>query len=593
MYKKRYNLRLFLTLFASLFFAGHLFGQEPEASLLSDIDLGAAQYNWLSVKSGKSLCRPARTSYGWLDLTDGKMASAISESGKILWQKGLPYTPLPLISVAPGDFSYVALRNKKACLLNHSGLALWQRDIGFEPICPLLPGRDGRAFAFGKTEAACLGINGILKWRIKTEPLSLSLAPVQANDGSLLMFLEAMTDGKTAALRFSPFGELLERIVFAGKVVGAAASEDGALLAFDDGSLGLCAVQSGEAKSKWVIKGAAFGAKVLFEECGSPGKIAAASCSGEGTRVALVDTKKAEASLVFDIPEIKWMEYFSVSRDGFFAASADSAAIYSSAGKKIRGVKFPPRTKRFDWDYVLYGNSGCVVFTSKNWNATGYKVFAASPSAKVPIPSQKNYKDFYKGQSEDFSRIRAAALLSRKESLEAGGYASKEKDYLFDSDWIVGDWMKKALSKNSFGSPSAIEQDNLFSFNLSEWTAAISMLGLFGGGEQSRTLARILALAKDESVLLSALKAVQDCGYDPSGALIDAIELLIKNSQPSQDGLLKESCAALYSVCRFMGRPTINSKGMRLLSTLQLPQYSAATKEEARKIYERLAKLKI
>ncbi len=292
MYKKRYNLRLFLTFFASLLFSGLLFGQEPEASLLSDIDLGAAQYNWLSVKSGKSLCRPARTSYGWLDLTDGKMASAISESGKILWQKGLPYTPLPLISAAPGDFSYVALRNKKACLLNHSGLVLWQRDIGFEPTWPLLPGRDGRAFAFGKTEAACLGINGILKWRLKTEPLSLSLAPVQANDGSLLMFLEAMTDGKTAALRFSPFGELLERIVFAGKVVGAAASEDGALLAFDDGSLGLCAVINGEAKSKWVIKGAAFGAKVLFEECGSPGKIAAASCSGGGTRVALVDTKK-------------------------------------------------------------------------------------------------------------------------------------------------------------------------------------------------------------------------------------------------------------------------------------------------------------
>ena len=594
MYRKRYKLRRFLTIFAFLSLSGRLFCQEPEQSLLSDIDLGKASYSWLSVKSGKSLCRPARTSYGWLDLTDGKMVSAISESGKVVWQKGLPYSPLPLISVAPGDFSYVALRNKKVCLLNHSGLVLWQRAVDFEPVWPVLPGRDGRAFVFGKTEAACLGINGILKWRQKIEPLSQSLAPVQANDGSVLAFLEALVDGKTAALRFSPFGDLLERIVFAGKVVGAASTDGGALLAFDDGSLGLCEVQSGEAKSKWVIKGAAFGSKVLFGECGSPGKIAVASCSGGGTKVAAIDLKKAEATLVFDVPEIKSLEYFSCPRDGFFAASADFAAIHSSGGKRVRGVKFPPKAKGCDWDYVLYGNSGAVIFTCKNWDAVGYKVLkAAPPSAKAPAPSQKNYKAFYQGQSEDFARIRLAAGIARKEALQAGNYGPNEKLYLFDNDRIVGDWIQKTLSKNSVGDSATVEQEELFAFSLSESTAAIGMLGLFGGAEQSKTLAKILSLSSDESVLLPALKAVQDCGYDPSGALIGSIELLIKNAQASQEALLRELCAALYSVCRFMGRPAINSRGMKLLSTLQLPQYPKSARDNARKIYEKLAELKI
>ncbi|MBR5096010.1 MAG: hypothetical protein IK094_02755, partial [Treponema sp.] len=301
MYKKIDKLRQFLAFFAFFcLFLPAFFGQTEEQSLLPDIDLGQAQYSWLSVKSGKSLCRPQRTSYGWIDLTDGKMASAISESGKVLWQKGLPYTLLPLLGVAPGDFSYVVLRNKKVCLLNHSGLVLWQREIGFEPALPVLPARDGRAFVFGKDEAACLGINGILKWRQKTEPLSASLAPIQANDGSLLLFLEALAGGKSSALRYSPFGELLERIVFAGKVVGAASVGQGALLAFDDGSLGLCAVgENKEAQSVWLIKGAVQGQKVLFAPMDSPDTVAIASQGAAGTKVAVVDAKKAEAPLIF------------------------------------------------------------------------------------------------------------------------------------------------------------------------------------------------------------------------------------------------------------------------------------------------------
>ena len=205
----------------------------------------------------------------------------------------------------------------------------------------------------------------------------------------------------------------------------------------------------------------------------------------------------------------------------------------------------------------------------------------------------KNYKSFCQNQGEDFARIKSAASVARKQSLMAGGYGAKEKIYLFDSDCIVGGWIKAALSKNSVGASATLEQDELFSFSLSESTAAISMLGLFGGAEQSKTLAKILSLANDESVLLSALKAVQDCGYDPSGALMDSIEFLIKNAQVQQETLLRELCAALYSVCRFMGRPAINSKGMKLLAALQMPQYPNATKEEARKIYEKLAQLKI
>ena len=152
MYKKLDKSRQFLAFFSIFFLAGLVFGQEQDQSLLSDIDLGQASYSWLSVKSGKSLCRPVRTSYGWLDLTEGKMASAFTESGAVLWQQGLPAQAAGLACADQDGFAAVLLKGRRLCLLNPSGLVLWQKALDFEPKANPLFGRDGRFFVFGKSD---------------------------------------------------------------------------------------------------------------------------------------------------------------------------------------------------------------------------------------------------------------------------------------------------------------------------------------------------------------------------------------------------------------------------------------------------------
>lgn len=593
MYLFSYKFRNFLAFFAAaMLFCGTPAAQEE--SLVSDLDMGKVSYSWLSVLSGALAARPIKTSYGWMDFADGKMADAFTQSGQVLWQKGLPASATALAAVDRDDFAFVILRNKRLCLLNPSGLVLWQKPLDFEAAFAPLPLRDGRTLVFGKDCAACFGINGIQKWKAKLERLSSSLEPRQLDDGSVLAFLEAEEGSKSAALRVGPFGETIERIVFSGLVTGAFSVEGGVLLSFLDGSVGLCSASGGEAESKWLIKDLGLGQKVLFCKGGAAGKIVAASKVSGGTRVAVLDEKKAVLDAAFTVNEISSLESLDAILDGIFLAQGDSAALYSYSGKKIRLARFPPKTKKFNWDYVLFGSNGNITLTSRNWSVASWRFVKASQAAKGQGEKRKSFRHFYESQSKDYKRAQEAASKGRRARLEGGGYGEAEKVFLHDSDWILNDYFEKRMSQNSLGgSIGSAGGDELFSFSLAQETAAISMLSLFGSEDAAAKLSRVLNSAKDESVLVAALKSVQACGYDPRGLLMDSVEALFKSAQPGQEALLKELCEALYSICRFMGRPALYKKGLKILSNLQLPQYPASTKEEARKVYEKLAQLKL
>lgn len=587
------KLRTFLAFAAAIFLFCPAAASQEE-SLVADLDMGEVSYSWLAVLSGSLAARPIKTSYGWIDFAEGKMADAFTQNGQVLWQKGLPAAATPLAAVDRDDFAYAILKNKRLCLLNPSGLVLWQKQLDFDPVWPPIPLRDGRFFVFGKDCAACYGINGIQKWKAKCERLSSSLEPRQMDDGSVLAFLEAAEGSKSAALRLSPFGETLERIVFAGKVSGALSAENGVLLSFTDGSAGLCSAAGGEAVSKWVIKDLGLGDKVIFCKGAPDGKIVAASKVSGGTRVAVLDEKKGSCDAAFTLSEITSLESLDAVLDGILLAESGRAAFYSYSGKKIRLANFPQKTKKFNWDYALFGSNGNIILTSKNWSVASWGFVKLSQTAKGRNEKRKNYRAFYEKQSKDYKRALEAATKARRSRLENGGYGEDEKLFLYDCDWILNDFFEKRTTKKSVGgSIGETGGEDLFSFSLPQETAVISTLSLFGSEDAAAKLSRVLNAAKDESVLIPALKAVQECGYDPRSLLMDSVEALFKSAQPGQEALLKELCEALYSICRFMGRPALYKKGLKILSNLQLPQYPESTKIEARKVYEKLAQLKL
>ncbi len=566
--------------------------QDESRSIMGDIDLEKTPHEWLSVISGRALIEPVRTSYGWAAVTDGRMITAFSESGTVLWQKSIPSAPERFISSSKNDFLAATLKNKHLALLNPSGVVLWTAETGLQAVAAPLFGRDGRIFVFASDSAACFGANGIRKWSAKIPAMNRELPPVELNDGSVVIFAETMENGKTVGTRISPFGEMLERIVFADQIRGAFSVPDGALLSFADGTLGLCAVDkaSRSVSSKWVIKNLALSAGTIFENLGSQVLVAAVSPSSSGTKIHIVNTSAARTIRSFDIPEIKSANYVEYTASGIFVANSTSGALYSIAGKKIRAVRFPKNSGRDAYDFVLFGQNGIAVLVSKSWKITGWKIVKGG-TADFVQSQRAGYETFYSETPNDFSRMHDAPTISRKNAILSGDYASQEKNFWKDAQFLMEEYFTQRTSLNST-STRALEETPA-EFSLDEQIAAISMLGAFGTRDAANCLARVLSLENDETVLRCALKSVQEFGYDPDLLIIDAIEQLIKKSNPKQEKFIAECCESLYSVCRFMGRPALYKKGRAIISNLFLPQYSQSTKKSARKVYEKLAEINL
>mgnify|MGYP002510493588 CR=1 FL=1 len=167
---------------------------------------------WNTVISGKAICQPCETSYGFAVLTDGKMITACSNNGTKLWEKGVPGKPNPYLTVFANDFLLTVSNEKNLTLINPSGLALWTKKVPFNITNNPYAGRDGRIFVRGKKNICCYGINGILKWQIETPELNKNIPMQELNDGTILCFLTETVQGKSKAIRFTPFGQILENI---------------------------------------------------------------------------------------------------------------------------------------------------------------------------------------------------------------------------------------------------------------------------------------------------------------------------------------------------------------------------------------------
>jgi len=223
-----------------------LFSQEAGLEQLSNYNT-----SWTAVLPGTTLCQPEITSYGFCIATDARNLMGYSSEGKLLWEKKIGRIRKLSLTALRGDFILFHDQNSNIIkLFNPSGSEIWSKSLDFKPVAKPFAGRDGRFFIHGEGNLVCYGINGIVRWKLKTK--TQKEMPLQElPDGSVIVFL-ADEDGKTKGLRFSPFGEELEDITFAGSVKNSYTCSQGILLTFTDGSAGLFSITDGLTKSCWV-----------------------------------------------------------------------------------------------------------------------------------------------------------------------------------------------------------------------------------------------------------------------------------------------------------------------------------------------------
>lgn len=591
MYNKIYKLIIFISIFFTVF--SNIYAAST-ASSESITKVDEMDRSWFNVLSGSPSSAPLNTNYGFLIVEDSKFLSSYSRSGQRLWQTNTK-AKIKDISISETEFIAVTNQNNQLQLINPSGLVLWTKSLGFTSLSAPFFGFDGRTFVRGLNQLSCFGINGIQKWTIKTDNQN-SLEPKLLNDGSIILFLEKTHDGKTCALRISPFGNVLEEIVFQGKVVNAFTCDSGIILVFSSGEIGMASIKADSSKetgliySKWINK------NVKCTEFSSCRKLQATKYAiFTPGYLVVINTDKGQIEKYFNIPEITDNNYlfFESIDDKFVIAQNSSCTVYNLSGKKIKHIQMPSKSGKYKWEFSFFMNSGYLTFLSKDWTINSFKIISTSKEKESPTFSYYQSKKLISGYKSyitnlDYKPEKRTFGAESFNALKSGNYGLKEIDISNIVNTVINSYYESkttaSMNRDTFELISV-------QYNLADMENILNLIPLLQSHYFQQKIAYLLSVEDDKTMILKLLKTVNECGYDPGGEILSQIELLVKRTNPKDQAILQSCADAVYEICRFMGRPALLSKGKEILGGLFYPQYDESTKKAARSAMQKLAEL--
>ena len=591
MYNKIYKLIIFISIFFTVF--SDIYAAST-ASSESITKVDEMDRSWFNVLSGSPSSAALNTNYGFLIVEDSKFLSSYSRSGQRLWQTNTK-AKIKDISISETEFIAVTNQNNQLQLINPSGLVLWRKSLGFTSLSAPFFGFDGRTFVRGINQLSCFGINGIQKWTIKTDNQN-SLEPKLLNDGSIILFLEKTYDGKTCALRISPFGNVLEEIVFQGKVVNAFTCDSGIILVFSSGEIGMASIKADSSKetgliySKWINK------NVKCTEFSSCRKLSSTKYAiFTPGYLVVINTDKGQIEKYFNIPEITDNNYlfFESIDDKFVIAQNSSCTVYNLSGKKIKHIQMPSKSGKYKWEFSFFMNSGYLTFLSKDWTINSFKIISTSKEKESPTFSYYQSKKLISGYKSyitnlDYKPEKRTFGAESFNALKSGNYGLKEIDISNIVNTVINSYYESKTT-------SSMNRDTFelisVQYNLADMENILNLIPLLQSHYFQQKIAYLLSVEDDKTMILKLLNTVKECGYDPGGEILSQIELLVKRTNPKDQAILQSCADAVYEICRFMGRPALLSKGKEILGGLFYPQYDESTKKAARSAMQKLAEL--
>lgn len=604
MYKKKYYIRAFSLIFIAFFLSSYLSAASAEKNAPSSVRSAQSKIDdfdrsWFAVLTGSPSRAPVQTAYGFLVVQEERLLACYLKNGHLFWNTNI-LSKIKYITVSDSDFIYVVTEKNQLVSLNPSGKILWKSNLPFAAQSEPLVCFDGRIVVRGKNALACYGVGGSLKWNVKTEPLR-NLPLQNLNDGSVLVFLERLSGGKTCALRFNPFGTVIEEIVFQGAVSGCFASQYGVGLIFSGGDIGMCSVSekkekvSGTAESvfqtesRWVNKTLSLGESTLVKKKNDFQFI----FFSNGT-VHCVDVSDGTCCGSFSVQNINAHDVSILETvDGkVVIADSVSCVVYDSDGTQVSCLLLPEKKGKYKWDYAFFIDSGFIAFLSSNWMMHAFKIVSTSKekdgdffkeyAKKSPVKNDPFIRRLgYRPSSAAFSDEAYAVLKNEN-------YAQKESKIADDIFTVISLYLyDKNSAEINRGMFNPVETE----YSVVDMEKVIRMIPIFESAVFQQTFAELLHSETDRTLIMKLLDGIAACGYDPCGEILSEIERLIKRTSPKEKAVLQKAVDAMYEICRFMGKPAFISRGKQILSNLFYPQYDESVKKTVRSCMQKLADL--
>lgn len=571
------------------------------------ISLSHENASWTSVMNGKAVLKPENTSYGFSVLTDGRSLNGFSENGKELWTARTKIRNPGFISVLEKDFIVLVSDKSNVSLINPSGNLLWTKNIGFTVTEKAAIGKDGRIFIQGKNNIACLGVNGTEKWKIRTPELK-KIKIQTLDDGTLVAFLEKPQEKRTAGIRFTPFGELLETITFTSLVSDAYSSEHGIVLSFLSGGIGLVSAGGKDkTQTEWAVpsEDSAFSGALPSKGitlAPLDGNLSSALMENTSGKVKIIFFESATGKIlnIFHIPEISFSRLTCVSKvsgaDAIFLSDDRNALIVTPDGKHLYEARLPGKEGANGWNYLFYTDENHLVMAGNSWTLNAFRTTmnVRKKNTKSGKKASYPYRNFFSqgtnSSSPDFLNSSSHMNFSlffpeniyseeTKKLLVSGGYGNLEKSlaariFSFSEEYLKAKSTEASLRRYS-------EQNGFFT-DEKRLVGTFSLLSYLGTDDCPRLVARLIKAENNETVLNALIQAAGICAYDPENLMLDALSSKIKSIPARNSRLLVSLSDSVFEICRFMGRPALYSYGMEIQKTFLYPQYPSEVREKAR-----------
>ena len=556
------------------------------------LELNNLNATWGRVLPGKLICEPQTTSYGFSVITDAHSLMAFNSNGSLVFDKPLQRASSAFFGVLENDFfAVVTASSRRLTLINPDGRELWNVQTDFKITDKPFSGRDGRFFVRGQETLCCYALNGVRKWQIPT-PLQSSMTVQEVADGSLIVFLQKLQDGKTQALRITPFGEIVEQITFAGQVVNALTVPQGVLLVFTDGTSGLFELKENKSEHKWLFK------KELVQKTNNDFFI----LSQDKSEVVYVNIKAAAVEIdninledgsvkdSFIIDEGIVPQYGWYNTSGVFIADSSKACFYNNYGRYLWSGKLPDKKSKISVYYTSFTTDNCFLLFCSDWSIHAFRTAQAE---KIDSANKKTTKDYSSYYTIDTTLMELSLPLPiNAELLDSGRNAIlKNGDYdgnetLYASQLLsLCQAYKNVMSTSNFGTRM---EKSVFQTDAAGMEKVLSQLGLFYTDTFNDYIAYFLKNEKEKALLHALLTGIAGNGYDPDGKIMEGLEYLAHNTSEKDETILKDICDAVYSVCITMGSSAIDPKGRDSLSVLMYPKYTSVIRDYARNTLKKL-----
>ena len=591
-----YNLTIFL-----IFSAGNaLFSQTDTAARRN---FATEEPNWSLTLNGKIIAPPQATSYGFAVLTDGRTVYAASDDGTVLWQKELGGRIAPYLTVLDGDFLLTVFRGNTLTLLNPEGLPLWSARVPFTLAGAPFIGRDARIFVRGKTDIACYGIKGVCKWHIRTEEQDTH--PIQElPDGSIVVLLVKPDSGKTAALRISPFGEIIEKFAFTGIVASCVSSPQGGILVtLKSGDAGLCALDDkNKTTTKWALSRTEGSLTLPANDGGffipySSTRAALVQAAGEDAAVTFYKLSDGKASTHYRVSgiDVSRISYIKPFLRGMAFADTNDAVFCTEREGAVWNVRLPAMNGSSDpWNYLLYTESGYLIMCKKSWTIAGFRVVQNVGGGQLQRQERGNYNAFFTTETPLYNMYEIEGKLDtgltgteRRSALDSGMYGPLEKAWASELKSACEAYRSARASAQT----TTRTKRSVFIEDVAGTDAMFKQLSRYGTSTESEIIARLIE-AEGVGVHLPTLIAqAGECAYDPAGSMLDSLDKAFRSIPSQNTRLLQTLCDTVFSICRFMGRPAFYRHGKDILARLLYPQYDPRVRAYAGQTLQKIAAL--